>query len=141
MCDEPTAMRRVDEIASSQPGEQQDARTSWPIAISAARIRHMVGVRRLRTKLISPDLFGDPAWDILLEAFAGYLEETSCSVSALIAASGAPQSAASRWIATLVSHGLVAPAPDNAKDSERYQLTPSGYLAMRNYFETVGLPI
>lgn len=141
MCDEPSAIRRADEIIQGRLGDPEDPHTTWSIAISAARIRHMVGARRMRTQLIAPDLFADPAWDILLEAFAGHLEDARSSFSALSAASGAPQSTASRWIATLVSHGLIVSAPHSAESSERYYLTPHGYLAMRNYFETVGLPI
>lgn len=131
MCNEPKSL--------STAGEVRVHCGAGTNGVSAAGIRHMINVRKLRAPLISANAFADPAWDILLEAFAGSLEESPCPARALSAASGVPQSTAHRWLAKLVSDGLMEPV--TGERSDHYRLTQNGYLVMRNYFETAGLPI
>lgn len=134
MCNEPDSFSTANEVHA-----RWGAGIDGVIGVSAARVRHMIGVRKLRGQLISESAFADPAWDILLEAFAGSLEEIPCSATDLTEASGVPESTANRWISKLVADALMEPAIGT--QTGHYKLTLSGYLAMRNYFETVGLPI
>src|SRR5690348_13192409 len=69
-------------------------------APSPQQIRRLIRARQLRGRVFGQHLFADPAWDILLEAYASDLERETIPVSALCIASGVPERIALRWIAT-----------------------------------------
>jgi hypothetical protein len=52
-------------------------------------------------------LFGEPAWDILLDLFAHKVEGKLVSVSSVSIASGVPNTTALRWIGLLEQRSLV----------------------------------
>ncbi len=68
--------------------------------------------------MLTPGLFADPAWDMLLDLFAARAEGTRVSVSSLCIASGVPTSTALRWIAELERQNLILKHPD-ARDGRR----------------------
>lgn len=63
--------------------------------------------RALRANHFPPDLFGEPAWDMLLDLAAGPYCERRISVSSLCVASGVPATTAMRYLARLEAHKLV----------------------------------
>ena len=74
-------------------------------AIEEAR-RHY-RLRRLRDHEFGPALFGEPAWDILLDLYIAASDPRLASVmSASMAASVSTQDTA-RWLILLEEHGLV----------------------------------
>jgi DNA-binding MarR family transcriptional regulator len=81
-------------------------------APNAARIREMIKLRRLRDQHFPPDLFADPAWDILLDLYAANLEGKSVSVSSLCIAAAVPPTTALRWITTMTEHGALVRKQD-----------------------------
>jgi len=82
------------------------------IVVDAALIRAMIRARRLRDQFFAPDLFADPAWDILLDLFAAKLEGQRVAVSSLCIAAAVPPTTALRWIKTLTDMGLLLRAAD-----------------------------
>lgn len=73
----------------------------------AAAIRHYLLARRLRERQLPPKLFSDPAWDILLDLHAAFIEKKSVSISSACIASGVPDTTALRWLSDLEKHKLV----------------------------------
>ena len=111
----------------------------------AQKVRSIQRARTNRSRLFDPELFADPAWDILLDLFASSLEQRRVSVSGLCAASGVPATTALRWMATLEAHELILRLKDPL-DARRVfvMLSGKGSSIMREYFQTLSpgaLPI
>jgi Fic family protein len=69
--------------------------------------RQLYRSRRLRDRIFGTELFGDPAWDILLDLFIARREGRRVTISSACAAAAAPNSTAARHIAHLVQKRLV----------------------------------
>lgn len=90
-------------------------------------VRGYLRTRRLREKLLPSELFGEPAWDILLDLYAAGLEGKIVSVSSACVASAVSQTTALRWLNKLIEHDLLERI-DDEDDGRRanVQLTPKG---------------
>jgi hypothetical protein len=80
--------------------------------IDAGTVRAIIRARRLREQFFGPELFADPAWDILLDLLAARLEAQRVAVSSLCIAAAVPATTALRWIKTLTDTGLLVRAAD-----------------------------
>ena len=102
---------------------------------SKALIRRVQKARNVRATFFGEDLFGDPAWDILLELYASELSQQRISVSSASAAAGVPATTALRWMAVLEEKNLIAREKDPF-DARRVwvSLTSYGKLLMDRYF-------
>jgi DNA-binding MarR family transcriptional regulator len=115
-------------------------------APTAAKVREMIKLRRLRDQHFPPYLFADPAWDILLDLYAANLEGKSVSVSSLCIAAAVPPTTALRWITTMTEHGALVRKQD-PQDARRVfiGLSPDSEERLSNYFGTIasrgGFPI
>ncbi|MBV8687387.1 MAG: winged helix-turn-helix transcriptional regulator [Alphaproteobacteria bacterium] len=69
--------------------------------LDASTIRAMIRVRRLRDHFFLPELFADPAWDMLLDLMAARIERRRVAVSSLCIAAAVPATTALRWIKSL----------------------------------------
>lgn len=123
------------------PGRSYDARASEQArgshpAITASQVRAMLRVRRLRDHLVAPDLFADPAWDIMLDLLAARLENNQVSVSSLCIAAAVPPTTALRWIRHLTDRGLLDRQAD-PKDGRRIfiALSDTGMDAVLRWFQ------
>ncbi|MGE7205309.1 hypothetical protein ACQKJZ_06480 [Sphingomonas sp. NPDC019816] len=79
-------------------------------------------------------IFGEPAWDILLDLFIAYEDGKSQSVSATCIGACVPQTTGLRWIAMLEREGLVHSW--HGERDGRYRmlgLTPAGVETMVRY--------
>lgn len=74
--------------------------------ITAAEIRTIIKLRRLRDRHFDPELFADPAWDMMLDLMASRAEHSRVSVSSLCIAAAVPATTALRWIKTLTDQGV-----------------------------------
>jgi predicted transcriptional regulator len=74
--------------------------------ISAAEVRGIIKMRRLRDQFFDPELFADPAWDMMLDLLAARAEHSRVSVSSLCIAAAVPATTALRWIKTLTDQGI-----------------------------------
>jgi FixJ family two-component response regulator len=85
-------------------------------------IRSLLRTEAKRRKLGNGTLFGDPAWDMLLDLLLAKLEKRTVSVSSACIASGAPTTTALRLVNRLVADGILCRQPD-AQDGRRDFLT------------------
>jgi hypothetical protein len=99
--------------------------------------------RRLRSKIFGNEaLFGEPAWDILLDLFIAAKEKRKVSVMSACIGSAVPSTTALRWISALEREGLIT-REDDPDDARRTYviLTEPGYNAMIEYFEAAAKSI
>lgn len=91
--------------------------------------------RRRRDTFFDPSLFGEPAWDILLDLFIAAKSDKKVSVTSACIAAAVPATTALRWTTVLESQGLVTRTSD-PDDARRYflHLTPKGYTLLTDYF-------
>lgn len=91
--------------------------------------------RRLRARVFSAALlFGEPAWDILLDLFIAELEGKSLSVTAACLGASVPTSTGLRWLAILEDQRLIRREND-PRDARRVflHLTEDGFERMTSY--------
>jgi DNA-binding transcriptional ArsR family regulator len=91
-----------------------------PDAASAAET--LLVARRSRGEALGPNLFADPAWDMLLALFIAAERGEALSVSRLCVAAGVAQTTALRWLEQLEQGRLVTRAAD-AADARRTLVT------------------
>ena len=122
------------------PGQIRHA-ASRPIPARGgpAELRWLRELQRARTKrneCFNPRLFGDPAWDMLIDLYASELEQRRTSVTDLTVASGVPATTALRWIAALQRDGLVKRHNDPLDGRRIFvSLTEKGISGMRRFFD------
>ena len=107
--------------------------------ISAEMVRSVIRARRLRARYFEEDLFGDPAWDMLLDLLQAEIAQLRVPVSSLCIAAAVPATTALRWLKTMVGQGLFIRRSD-PHDGRRVfvELAPEASSAMRRYFADVG---
>lgn len=109
--------------------------------IYADYAREAYATRRRRATIFgNPELFGEPAWDILLDLYIAHAENKPVSVSSACIGSAAPPTTGLRWLGVLAEHGLVMREHD-PEDQRRVlvHLTEEGLAAMDKYFASAGL--
>jgi hypothetical protein len=73
--------------------------------LDAAFVRSIWKARRLRDQFFDPELFADPAWDMLLDLMVARLAKQRVAVSSLCIAAAVPSTTALRWIKTMCDRG------------------------------------
>ncbi len=102
-------------------------------------VRRIIRQRQLRGRFLDPELFADPAWDMLLDLTAARVEHTRVSVTSLCIASGVPPTTALRWIGQLTEAGLVERIEDDTDRRRAFiVLTDKAADAMARYFAELG---
>ncbi|MBT0669040.1 MarR family transcriptional regulator [Novosphingobium profundi] len=116
------------------PASGEVCRRDHPIWVELARQTYED--RRRRSKIFqSDDLFGEPAWDILLDLFIAAKERRSVSVTSACIGSAVPSTTALRWITILERNGLLVREADPGDARRVYvKLSARGYAAMLDYF-------
>jgi DNA-binding MarR family transcriptional regulator len=98
-------------------------------------VRQIIRQRQLRTRFFDEALFGDPAWDMLLELTAAQAEDTPISVTSLCIASGVPSTTALRWIGLMTDAGLFERVADKTDRRRTFiAMTEKASNAMALYF-------
>ena len=82
-----------DHVASDQRRWHEPATV---MAVKAQQVRSTIKSRRMRNEVFGDNLFGEPAWDMLLDLYASHLEQKRVSVSSLQIASAVPGTTALR---------------------------------------------
>ncbi len=103
------------------------------LAIARARYK----ARRKRVAFFqAEELFGEPAWDILLDLYIAYAEDKPVSVSSACIGSASPPTTGLRWLGVLQSAGLVEREHD-PRDQRRVlvRLSQHGIEQMETYFK------
>lgn len=106
--------------------------------LKAAFVRDLIRQRRRRDRLFPAGLFGEPAWDMLLDLAAARLEGTDVTVSSLALAAVVPTSTAQRYIKVLLASELIT-RHDDPTDGRctRLRLTSAGWMKMKTYLESL----
>ena len=103
---------------TSSPGtalrdRNADWRNSPDAELALANAQRVWRRRLLRRQLIGAEgLFGEPAWDMLIDLFIHEAAAKSVSTSSLCIASGLPRTTALRLLQRLCDEGLLAREPD-----------------------------
>ena len=102
-------------------------------------VRRAYEARRLREKMLGKGLFGEPAWDMLLDLFVHALKAgKAISTTSLTVASAAPSTTALRWIGELDRAGLIErQMVPSDKRVQVQQLSRKGFDLMVSYFSQV----
>lgn len=119
---------RIEETAPGRPPKDSPA---WA---EIARIAYRE--RRRRAEVFSdPSLFGEPAWDILLDLFIAAKERKRLPVTSACIGAAVPATTALRWLTVLEEKGLIVRENDTA-DARRVfvRLSTEGYEKMIAYF-------
>ncbi len=112
------------------------AEEQQPRLPSAEIARQVYAKRRRRAALFGNDeLFGEPAWDILLDLYIAHAENKAVSVSSACIGSASPPTTGLRWLGVLAENGLILREHD-PEDQRRVlvRLTDRGIAAMDEYF-------
>jgi predicted transcriptional regulator len=88
--------------------------------------RAMYNERRVRDHVAELALFGEPAWDILLDLFASEAEGKSVSISSACLAASVPMTTALRWVSRLEEEGLIERRATGDRRRINVLLTASG---------------
>lgn len=107
-------------------------------AVSAREVRRIIRLRRMRDQFFEPELFADPAWDMMLDLYAARLEHNRVSVSSLCIAAAVPATTALRWIKALTTSGLFERRAD-PHDGRRIfvALSDRAAAALHSYFAAI----
>lgn len=109
-----------------------------PATINVRDVREMIRARRLRDRFMPSDLFGEAAWDMLLDLMAARIEGSQVAVSSLCIAAAVPPTTALRAIRGMTERGLfVRVADDHDKRRIFIELSENTADAMRGYLSAV----
>lgn len=107
---------------SLAPRKRNSSREQYAAGDPLANARILLAVRRERDKMFGGDLFGEPAWDMLLDLFIHQHQGKKLSVSGLCVASATPPTTALRHIVNLTEQGLLQRLTD-PRDGRRVWVT------------------
>ena len=98
----------------------------------------LIAERRARRAYFAPDLFHEPAWDMLLSLFLANEEGRILNVKALVASSDAPVTTSQRWIDHLHKLRLIDRVgdPDDRRRVE-ISLSDTGLTAIERYLDAI----
>jgi hypothetical protein len=140
------AIARSLELKSDSATENESAMPqlgdALDLPIFTQHARQAYRDRRWRDRIFqADDLFGEPAWDILLDLFVAAKERRRISVTSACIGAAVPPTTALRWIAILERAGLVQREADSADGRRAYvMLSPTGYAKMVQYFAETSVP-
>lgn len=107
--------------------------TAAPPASLADLARRFYSQRRRRARHLPDGLFGEPAWDILLDLFIAAEEGRRIPVTSACIAADVPATTGLRWLQVLENQGLVERRADPADGRRTHvALSMAGYTAMAN---------
>ncbi len=113
-------------------GKEEAASPSLP---DPQVVRQMIANRQARAKFFDPALFGEPAWDMLLDLTAAHGEGVRVSVTSLCIAAAVPATTALRWLTQMVESGVFQRVPDPADRRRAFiALSANAIAAMAAYF-------
>lgn len=109
--------------------------TQTKVSDAATRARNLQRLRAKRERIFGASLFGEPAWDILLDLYVSEANGREECVSNACLASRVPPTTALRWLRGLEEQGWISRRADDA-DRRRtlVKLTPKARDAMDRFF-------
>jgi hypothetical protein len=90
--------------------------------------------RSTRHRYLSNAIFGEPAWDIVIDLFLSHLMHKNISVSSACLAANVPQTTALRHIVKLESRGMIMRVGDETDQRRVWlKLTPATFEAIKQW--------
>ena len=132
---------QLDQLRARLSSDEQPATGPELDPVESLRlVREILRSRRRRNEVFGEDLFGEPAWDLLLELYAAEITQQRVSISSACIASAVPPTTALRWIEKLEKDGWIGREGDPL-DRRRYWvfLKEQGIVAMRKYLERMAV--
>lgn len=102
------SLDRLLRLLAASPGSAPSCGTEEMLGVA----RRLSRERRERDRILGSALFGEPAWDILLELFAARSEGRRLTAMSACMASGVPSTTALRWLTKLEEADLVQRSQD-----------------------------
>ena len=115
------------------PGDKIDETLSDALGSCAEQALMLYRARRRRDRAFGDDadLFGEPAWDILLDLLQAEASASAISITTAAHAASVPLSTGLRMIAVLEERGMIARSNDPLDRRRAYlRLTGKGRIAM-----------
>ncbi len=135
------ALGREAERVASALARLDGAATANVVPVSSAMVRALIRARQARDRFFPAELFGEPAWDMLLDLYVARLEDRDVSVSSLCIAARVPTTTALRWIRTLCDAALFERRNDPADARRAFvSLAPGAATMMSTYLGQFGQP-
>lgn len=117
-------------------------RSDAPSLPDPQMVRQIIANRQARGRFFDPALFGDPAWDMLLDLTAAHGEGARVSVTSLCIAAGVPATTALRWLTQMVESGIFVRVPDLADRRRAFiALSDKALAGMSAYFASLRTPV
>ncbi len=137
-CDDLASRLRSLTCVLHSGGDLFHSRAERGASSEEALVQSLIRLRRERDELFEPNLFADPAWDILLELYLADLEQRRVAISSACLAAAVPTTTALRTMGALVARGLVERHP-YALDARvtHVQLTDAGRARMQRLIRRV----
>lgn len=130
---------RGPEPVSGFGGAQVQTQLALP---DPAMVRQIIANRQARARFFDPELFGDPAWDMLLDLTAAHGEGAQVSVTSLCIAAAVPATTALRWLTQMVESGIFVRVPDPVDKRRAFiALSDKALGAMSGYFTSLRCPV
>jgi DNA-binding MarR family transcriptional regulator len=112
-----------------------DANLNQDRSLLAERARRAYVSRAERSKIFSPTMFGEAAWDMLLALYVTDQSGSRHTVGGLLKLAGAPPTTALRWVDFLEKEQLVSRIPHPLdRRILRVELTPKARTLLDDYF-------
>jgi hypothetical protein len=113
-----------------------------PALPDSRTVRQVIANRQARARFFDSELFGDPAWDMLLDLTAAHGEGGQVSVTSLCIAAGVPATTALRWLTQMVETGIFVRVPDPVDKRRAFiALSEKAIGAMASYFASLRSPV
>jgi DNA-binding MarR family transcriptional regulator len=101
-------------------------------------VRRARRLRDLRRKMLGPENFSGPAWDILLHLFESYVLQRRDTVGNVCDGTEVPPTTVIRWISRLEQCGMLIVRDDHLDNRRRFvELTHHGSDTMARYFSGI----
>lgn len=129
----------VPELALGESGVPlQDGRPDTNDEKILIKAIEMYKWRQRRSRHLPSELFGEPAWDILLDLFAARLQNKQISVTSACTASGVPLTTALRWLRVLEESQMIERFDSDTDQRVTWvKLTNSASKSMFNFFRDI----
>lgn len=126
---------RIDEVARDEAEQLLAQSRRSPTRSELCRLAcRIYDARRARDRMLDRNLFGEPAWDMLLALYCLPARGEMLSVTALAHAANVPSTTGHRWQLILMDKGIIERGPKCA-DARRQivRLTQSGREMLEHY--------
>lgn len=129
------------ESASGQEDEGERGEDAGRARL-VARAKAVLMERERRTRLFSPVLFGEIAWEMLLWLYVTEDQGERQTIGRLASLVGAPHTTALRWIGYLEKEALIEKVPHpNDRRTVFVRLLEEGRTRLDRWFDTLARPI